>query len=164
VRAQSACRKIPGHSSPCCHRDGETESRSPVLAAEQIRGRIECVVVERNFPLVVALWMEAKLGLSPDAHPFAEEVHFAAFEVKEFAWAQSGVTAEHDVLREKSEGEPQGEMGEALHFLRTSKHLFIFVKGEVANPGLAVIGEVGHLVSRIDRQESPLHHLSAELP
>src|SRR5881396_3307334 len=113
---------------------------------------------------MVAFWMEAKLGLSPDAHPFAGEVHVAAFDVKEFAWAQSGVTAEHDVLREKSEVDPQGEMREAFHFFRTSKQLFIFLKGEVANPGLTVIGEIPHLVGRIDRQKSPLHHLSAELP
>src|SRR5437879_11343504 len=43
-------------------------------------------------------WMEAKLGLSADVHRFAGEVHVAAFEMKQFAWAQSGVGTEHDVL------------------------------------------------------------------
>ena len=51
--------------------------------------------------------MEAKLGLSPDAHPFAGEVHIAAIEMKRLAWAQFGVAAEHDVLCEKSEVDPE---------------------------------------------------------
>jgi len=55
-------------------------------------------------------------------------------------------------------------MGKSFHFFRVSKQLFIFLKGEVANSGLAVIREIHHVARGIEWQISPLYQFSAELP